>query len=175
MGPIMIIGMLAGHSLMGMTGMMGSHKKHARGIPRAIIDVRYPVCPLKGGKPKPEIAVLRRNRVYHFCSPECREIFQNEPREVERKMKNRQEAALRTTNPDGVDPVSGHPIQTRRKLLFLVRGDTITFYATPDTVGKDVNVASEAKRAVSEKSPRDGGKAVGETPSKKSSGAAECH
>ncbi len=133
MHPFMMILMLAG----GHT-MMNAHGKHAEKVPTQVIDVRYQVCPVKGGKPRDDIASLRRNRVYHFCSTDCLETFKRNPRPILRKVANSPEVALRTTNPDGVDPVSRHKIDPRKNPPFLVRGNKITFYATPDTLGKDV-------------------------------------
>ena len=132
MHPLMMLLMLAGgHS------MMSVHGHSPEKVPNKVIDVRYQVCPVKGGKPLPKIAALRRNRVYHFCSRECLEAFNKNPRPVLRKIQGPQEVALRTMNPDGLDPVSGHPIKIRRNPPFLVRGDTITFYATEDSIGRD--------------------------------------
>lgn len=132
MHPLMIVLMLAGgHS------MMNGHGHRPAKVPTAVIDVRTQVCPVKEGKPLPEIATLRRNRVYHFCSRECLEAFNKNPRPLLRKIKNPLEVALRTVNSDGIDPASKHSINARKNPPFLVRGDTITFYATIDTVGKD--------------------------------------
>ena len=132
MHPFMMVLMLAG----GHT-MMNSHGKHVSRVPTEVIDVRYLVCPVKEGKPRDGIATLRGNRVYHFCSTECLESFKRNPRPILRKVVNSPEVALRTTNPDGLDPVSGHKINPRKNPPFLIRGNKITFYATSDTLGKD--------------------------------------
>jgi len=126
---VMMLAMLLAGGFSMMNHHEGSHSK----VPTGVFDVRYQVCPVKGGTPKNSVAVLRRNRVYHFCSQDCLETFKRTPRPFLRKISSAREVPLRTTNPDGKDPVSAHPIEARKNPPFLVRGDTITFFSSKVT------------------------------------------
>lgn len=103
-------------------------------LPAQLIDVRSETCPVMGGKPKAEVAAIHEGKIYHFCCPSCIEEFRKNPAVAIAKLKNPTEVVVRQTNTKGTCPVSG----SRAKVdLFLVRGDTVTFYCCKGCVGND--------------------------------------
>lgn len=114
------------------------HNPHViQNLPAVVMDVRAQLCPVNNKKPQDNIVALRGNRMYHFCSNACVNAFNKEPQTYIRNLAFVREVALQTTNPKGRDPVSRRPIRNTRKPIFIIRGSTITFYASPATIGKD--------------------------------------
>lgn len=102
-------------------------------LPSQIIDVRYQKCPVMGGTPKEGVALLKDGKVYHFCCPGCNGKFETEFETRSGKIVNPTEVPLQITNVDGKDPVTGELAVPE---FFQVKGDTITFYASKDSIGK---------------------------------------
>ncbi|MBF0548500.1 MAG: hypothetical protein HQM08_28960 [Candidatus Riflebacteria bacterium] len=103
-------------------------------IPAAIVDVQYDNCPLSGEKVKPEISAIFEGKIYHFCSNDCLNSFQKDPKAVIAKIKDAKEIPLTITNLDGKCPATGEKASGE---VFIVRGDKITFYCCPSCIGKD--------------------------------------
>lgn len=118
-------------------GQMRHNPQFVQNLPAVVMDVRAQLCPVNDKKPQENIVVLRNNRMYHFCSTACVNAFNKEPQTYIRNLAFVREVALQTTNPKGRDPVNHRRIRNIRKPFFSIRGSTITFYASPATVGKD--------------------------------------
>lgn len=104
--------------------------------PAIIVDVNAQLCPVNDGKPLKSMVALYNQRLYHFCSKPCVNAFNKDPQSYLRKLAFVREVPLRTTNPDGLDPINRRPIRYPRKPLFAVQGSTITFYSSPETIAK---------------------------------------
>lgn len=105
--------------------------------PALIIDVMAQLCPVNDGKPQEAMVAMYNQRLYHFCSKPCVNAFNKAPQSYLQNLAFVREVPLRTTNPDGFDPVNRRPIRYPKNPLFAVREKTITFYSSPETIGKD--------------------------------------
>jgi len=112
-------------------------------LPSGIVDVRS-ACPVSGAPAKPEVAVLHEGKVYHFCCEQCVPSFTKDPAKYLATLKPSAEVPLTVTNPGGACPQSG---ETAKPGVFLVRGDTITFYCCSGCQGKDPLPAADSSKA----------------------------
>lgn len=103
-------------------------------LPTNLLDVRHKTCPITGMESLEKVAVIYEGKVYHFCHKNCAKVFLKNPTSAIARIKTATEVPLTTINKDARCPVNGLPASSD---IFLVRGDTITFYCHAACVGKD--------------------------------------
>ncbi len=116
--------------------MMVMGERNSARLPKQVYDVQSSYCPFDGNPAKSDIVGMNGNRIYHFCSSHCEKEFEKNPRVVANKLRNAPSVKLNVTNPDGTDPVSGNKIAGRSPKSLQIKGDSVTFFESPDNIQK---------------------------------------